>query len=230
MGMFRVSPRQLLSVFMRKDFYTYAWLRNDGTPYYIGKGSNRRAWRKGSPTKERVLILKQELCEQDAFKHEVYMISVFGRKDVGTGILHNCSDGGEKSRAGGRGNFRKGTKHGEETKRKIGLAHKGKKVRIETREKLRQASKGKKWWNNGIEQHHCHKRPGDEWNNGKLNCIGTETREKLSQANKGKNKGKKWWNNGIEQRLCHERPGEEWNNGRLSYNLNYLTEEANGTL
>ncbi len=160
---------------MRKDFYTYAWLRDDGTPYYIGKGSNRRAWRKGSPAKERVLILKQELCEQDAFKHEIYMISIFGRKDMGTGILHNHSDGGEKSRAGGKGNFRKGTKHSEEAKRKIGLAHKGKEVGAETREKLRQANKGKKWWNNGIEQRHCHQCPGDGWKNGRLSRSSSQS-------------------------------------------------------
>lgn len=153
---------------MKKDFYTYAWLRSDGTPYYIGKGSNRRAWRKGSPIKERVLILKQNLSEQDAFKHEIYMISIFGRKDMKTGILQNHSDGGEKSRAGGKGNFREGTKHSEETKRKIGLAHKGKRVSAETREKLRQANEGKKWWNNGIEQRHCHQCPGGEWKNGRL--------------------------------------------------------------
>lgn len=165
---------------MRQDFYTYAWLRHDGTPYYIGKGSNRRAWRKGSPSKERVLILKKGLCERDAFKHEIYMISIFGRKDIGAGILHNHSDGGEKSRAGGRGNFRKGAKHSEEAKRKIGLAHKGKQVKAETREKLRQANEGKKWWNNGVEQRHCHQCPGREWKNGRLSRNSSRSQVKTN--------------------------------------------------
>ncbi len=87
---------------MQNDFYTYAYLREDGTPYYIGKGRGPRALknfgRMGCKTpeeKSRILILKQNLSEFDAYKHEVYMISVFGRKDLGTGILRNLTNGGD---------------------------------------------------------------------------------------------------------------------------------------
>jgi hypothetical protein len=82
-------------------FYTYAYLREDKTPYYIGKGSWGRIYdTKGRPcskpkNKSRIILLKQNLTEEEAFKHEKYMISVFGRKDLGTGILRNKSDGGE---------------------------------------------------------------------------------------------------------------------------------------
>ena len=82
-------------------FYTYAYLREDRTPYYIGKGEGRRAYKKrkvgvNSPKdKSRIIFLKQNLTEEDAFKHEKYMIAVFGRKDLGTGILHNKTDGGD---------------------------------------------------------------------------------------------------------------------------------------
>ena len=82
-------------------FYTYAYLREDKTPYYVGKGKEDRAYykRKGEvyppKDKSRIILLKQNLTEEEAFKHEIYMISVFGRKDLGTGILRNKTDGGE---------------------------------------------------------------------------------------------------------------------------------------
>jgi hypothetical protein len=82
-------------------FYTYAYLRIDGTPYYIGKGEGRRAYSKNHsvfvPPEERILFLKKYLLEEDAYQHETYMISVFGRKDLGTGILRNRTNGGEGS-------------------------------------------------------------------------------------------------------------------------------------
>ena len=81
------------------EYYTYAYLREDGTPYYVGKGKGSRVYQKHSkipvPPKNRIIFLKQNLTEEEAFKHEIYMISVFGRKDLGTGILRNLTDGGE---------------------------------------------------------------------------------------------------------------------------------------
>lgn len=81
-------------------FYTYAYIRINGTPYYIGKGIKNRAYAKNHgkipvPPKERIIFLKQNLTEEEAFKHEIYMIAVFGRKDLGTGILLNRTNGGE---------------------------------------------------------------------------------------------------------------------------------------
>lgn len=84
-------------------FYTYAYLREDGTPYYIGKGGGNRIYckHKGevkpSKNKSRIIFLKRNLTEEEAFKHEIYMINVFGRKDLGTGILRNKTNGGEGS-------------------------------------------------------------------------------------------------------------------------------------
>ena len=84
-------------------FYTYAYLREDRTPYYIGKGNGRRAYIKHHKgisvpkNKSRIIFLKQNITEEEAFKHEKYMIAVFGRIDLGTGILRNRTDGGEGS-------------------------------------------------------------------------------------------------------------------------------------
>ena len=123
-----------------KRFYTYAYLREDRTPYYIGKGSAKRIYAKNrkhiKPPKDkaRIIFLKQNLTEDEAFKHEKYMIVVFGRKDLGTGILHNMTDGGE----GGSGRIiNEDTReklrklsfekyHNEETKKKISISNSGK--------------------------------------------------------------------------------------------------------
>ena len=83
----------------RNDYYTYAYLREDRTPYYIGKGRGKRIYSKNrliNPPKDksRIIFLKKNLTEEEAFK-EIYMIAIFGRKDLGTGILRNLTNGGE---------------------------------------------------------------------------------------------------------------------------------------
>jgi len=84
------------------EYYTYAYLREDGTPYYIGKGIGKRIFDKTNRSscsvpkdKKRIIYLKKKLTEEEAFKHEIYMIAILGRKDLGTGILRNLTDGGE---------------------------------------------------------------------------------------------------------------------------------------
>ena len=85
-----------------KNYYTYAYLREDGTPYYIGKGSGKRAFKRNRgeihPGKNKILILKYFDMEFDAYKHEMYMIHVLGRKDLETGLLLNRTDGGDGAR------------------------------------------------------------------------------------------------------------------------------------
>jgi hypothetical protein len=116
-------------------FYTYAYLREDRTPYYIGKGQGNRAYKSGrrsvNPPKDklRIIFLKQNITEQEAFRHEIYMIAVFGRKDLGTGILHNRTNGGDGC---------SGLVVSEETRNKIAEANRNRSP--ETIEKIRQAS------------------------------------------------------------------------------------------
>jgi hypothetical protein len=80
-------------------FYTYLWLREDGTPYYAGKGSGYRAFihhshRFPPPPKDRILV--QEFpSEEDALAAERFLITYYGREDQGTGRLLNMTDGGD---------------------------------------------------------------------------------------------------------------------------------------
>lgn len=65
---------------LKAKFYTYAYLDENNKPYYIGKGSNKRAYLKhkniATPNQNKILILKDNLTEIEALKHEQYMIFV----------------------------------------------------------------------------------------------------------------------------------------------------------
>ena len=168
------------------QYYTYAYLREDGTPYYIGKGQGNRAYRRSkkriNPPKDksRIIYLKQNLTEEEAFRHEIYMIAVFGRKDLGTGILRNRSDGGEGV---------SGLIHSEETKIKLSESHKGEKnhnygktFSEETRKKLSETHKGKFSWNYGKTHSEETKAKMSEVKKGKTHSE--ESRRKMSEAKK----------------------------------------------
>jgi hypothetical protein len=174
------------------EYYTYAYLREDGTPYYIGKGKAGRINNKLHsihlpPEECRRIFLKQNLTDEEARKHEVYMIAVLGRKDLGTGILRNMTDGVEGCA---------GRVLSDETKQKLSNAHKGRKKSEEHKKALSKAAKKRK--------------ASDKW------------RESVSAAMKGimekeKNPswGKRWWNNGVECILSKECPGKNFVLGRI---------------
>jgi len=160
-------------------YYTYAYLREDKTPYYIGKGQGKRIYSKSRivhppKDKSRIIFLKQNLTEEQAFKHEIYMIAVLGRKDLGTGILHNRTDGGEGS---------SGTIISDETRRKIGEVSKN--PSEETRKKMSEAHKGENHPMYGKTHVEESKRKMSEAHKGKT--LSEETKRKIGDSIKGKN-------------------------------------------
>jgi len=131
------------------------YCREDGTPYYIGKGKGRRIHmlhRCGRPPVERRKYLKTNLTEEESLRHEVYMISVLGRKDKGTGILQNMTDGGDgisghnhtletKEKMRNKKIGKPGHKQTEETKKRISKNHIGITHSEETKKKISETKK-----------------------------------------------------------------------------------------
>jgi hypothetical protein len=144
-------------------FYTYLWLRDDGTPYYAGKGSGKRAFvlhgHHLKPPKVRENILIQEWPDEaGALEGEKLLIAIYGRKDIGTGCLRNLTDGGENPP---KRSFL-GCKHSDESKERNRLSHLN--PSAETRAKISAAGIGR--------------------------IASEETRKKMSASQKGKTKGR----------------------------------------
>lgn len=146
-------------------FYTYAYLREDKTPYYIGKGVGNRMHSKthsvSLPPKDRRIILKQNMSEEDAFRHEVYMIAVIPN-------LRNQTAGGEGS---------SGRVCSDETRQKISHSNKG---RVRTKQQ-RENMRGKR----NLSEEEL-KRRTDRLPSRKDSVLSDETKNKISASKKGK--------------------------------------------
>ncbi len=130
-------------------FYTYRHIRLDtGTPFYVGKGSNNRAFEKRGRNKYwknivkskgyRVEIIQDNMNEEDAFAFEEKLIKLY--KSLGY-CEANLTDGGEGLK--GFTPWNKGTTVSESMKKQISNKLKGIIPSIETRNKISKANKGK---------------------------------------------------------------------------------------
>lgn len=155
--------------------YVYRHIRTDkNIPFYIGislssdgykranctYGRNKIWYDITNKTEFQVEIVIDGITPKEAKKKEVEFIELYGRLDLGNGILCNMTDGGdgtinriitEKERLN-RSNARKGIIFTDEWKKKLSEAHKGKKVFVsnDTRKKISKNMKGRKPHKNTI--------------------------------------------------------------------------------
>jgi len=127
--------------------YVYLHKKDNGSIFYVGKGTGYRAWQKSNRNdywnrvKDKyglnVSIFKDNISDEYALKLEVELISAIGKNN-----LTNLTNGGEGTN---------GFNHKEETKIKIGKSNrggtswsKGVEFSKKHRDKISKANKGKK--------------------------------------------------------------------------------------
>ena len=178
-------------------FYVYQYVNEDGTPYYIGKGTGDRIRVSHGglmvPPKERRIIIKDNLTNDEAKQLEKELITMYKRKLDG-GILENIKINQWACRVGWQ--------HSLETKEKISKGNLGK-VRSEEakinyskpksaehKEKIRQANIG---------------RPDDGRNKKAAKTVAYRIATDKEYA-------EKYWNN--KKKMSEERKGKPWSEAR----------------
>ena len=137
-----------------RRFYVYAYLRTDGTPYYVGKGLGRRAWqmhRRGQADlrpedKALINVLATDLTEAQAFEWERALIEILrevSKLENKTSGGQGCSNPSEETRAK-IGAANKGAKRTEDTRAKIKAARANQVITEEHRQAISKAGKGRK--------------------------------------------------------------------------------------
>jgi len=151
-----------------KGNYVYAYIRSKdsasgkkGTPYYIGKGKNKRVLAKHQipvpKDRKYIVIISENLTSFGSVCLERRLIRWYGRLDLGNGILRNRTDGGEGAPGLKMSNAEKKKRSNaalkrwereggmpDETKERIREARKFQRFSDETRQKMSIASKGRK--------------------------------------------------------------------------------------
>lgn len=173
-------------------FYVYQYLNEDGTPFYIGKGSKNRINESHSPwleipSAEYRKIIKDNLTEQEAFDLEIELIIKYGRKIDG-GILENKKLSRWVAQAGWN--------HSEESKKKISEKNSGK---VRTDKQRKNYSKPKTADHaEKIRQANLGRQPDGRY-------------EKISQTMKGRT-----WSESRRSAYLQSKKLKELSNGRLA--------------
>jgi len=190
-------------------YYVYAYIRRDGSPYYIGKGKEMRAFQNHKhhrPPKDlsRIVFLEQNLTELGALAIERRYIRWYGRKDNNTGILINKTDGGEGA---------SGLKFSDQTLKRLSEIRKGNRngmfgkthsdsVKVASSIRRAKTNSERSWYNNGKDSKFLKECP-EGWTKGRLNQKPTTL-------------GNKWYNNGVIAVCAKQKPfGNEWVSGML---------------
>lgn len=152
-----MNARQVMALIRASDkpHYVYILRKPDGTPFYVGVGTQRRLlaheeeakrhtgrrgrkhatirkiWRTGGVV--RYQIAGWFDVWEDALAVEVRLIAEIGRADLGKGPLTNLTDGGEGA---------PGVIPSEETRRRMGAIHKGRVFSEERRRRMAEGRRG----------------------------------------------------------------------------------------
>jgi hypothetical protein len=179
----------------------YQHRRNDTNEiFYVGIGVNEK--RPYSKSRRNIIwknivnkhgytveILHEDLPYEECKEIERELISIHGRKDLGTGTLCNLTDGGDgilglvhtDETRRNMSESRIGKNHSDETKRKMSEASKGKKLSEEHKRKLSESKTGEKHPMFGKKLSDETKRKMTE---SKLN-MSDETKRKISESKTG---------------------------------------------